>query len=228
MDAIILAAGFGTRLRPHTEHVPKPLLPVQGRPILDWTIAGLPPVNRLIVVVNYLAEQIEAYLQQQTHVANWCTVHQSIPRGTGDAFLSCRDQVESDHVLVLNGDDLYSAADLHRMSSHSAAILTQTVAEPRKFGIVFCHPDGTLAEMQEKPDLNGPQLANIGAYLFPKSAFDIPLTLSVRNEYEITETVAKLAAQQPFYVERASFWFPIGTIEAWQAAETADLSPTQK
>ena len=62
MDAIILAAGKGTRLRPYTEKVPKPLLPVQGRPILDWIIGALPPVDRLIVVVNYLGEAIEEYL----------------------------------------------------------------------------------------------------------------------------------------------------------------------
>ena len=74
MDAIILAAGKGTRLRPHTSTVPKPLLPVQGRPILDWIIGALPPVERLVVVVNYLAEQIEDYLAQQTHVRNWATV----------------------------------------------------------------------------------------------------------------------------------------------------------
>ena len=69
MDAIILAAGFGTRLRPHTLETPKPLLKIQGRPILDWTIAALPPqVTRLIVVTNYLAEQIEAYLATQPHI----------------------------------------------------------------------------------------------------------------------------------------------------------------
>ena len=56
MDAVLLAAGLGTRLRPHTLTIPKPLLPVQGRAVLDWTIAALPrQVNRLVVVVNYLA-----------------------------------------------------------------------------------------------------------------------------------------------------------------------------
>ena len=68
MDAIILAAGKGTRLRPYTEKVPKPLLPVQGRPILDWILGALPPVDRLIVVVNYLGDVIEEYLATQTHL----------------------------------------------------------------------------------------------------------------------------------------------------------------
>ena len=64
MDAILLAAGLGTRLRPHTLTTPKPLLPVQGRPILDWTLGALPRrVNRVIVVVHYLAEKVEDYLR---------------------------------------------------------------------------------------------------------------------------------------------------------------------
>ena len=102
MDAIILAAGKGTRLRPHTEATPKPLLPVQGRPILDWIIGALPPVDRLVVVVNYLAEQIEDYLRRQTHVRDWTTVRQAEPRGTGDALMSCKGAVHSDRVMVLS------------------------------------------------------------------------------------------------------------------------------
>ena len=63
MDAIILAAGLGTRLRPHTLQTPKPLLPIRGRPILDWTLGALPlAVDRVIVVVHYLAEQIRVEL----------------------------------------------------------------------------------------------------------------------------------------------------------------------
>src|SRR5438132_11292416 len=90
MDAIILAAGFGTRLRPHTLTTPKPLLPVRGRPILDWALGALPPeVDRVLVVVHYLADQIEAYLRGQTRFARWEAVRQEQPRGTGDA-LRCR------------------------------------------------------------------------------------------------------------------------------------------
>src|SRR5262249_55738101 len=113
MDAIILAAGLGTRLRPYTEKTPKPLLTIQGRPILDWTLGALPDaVERVVVVVNYLAEQIEAYLKEQTQVADWATVRQAVPRGTGDALRACRDAMHAERFLVLNGDDLFGAADL--------------------------------------------------------------------------------------------------------------------
>src|SRR5437660_7799055 len=102
MDAIILAAGLGTRLRPHTLTTPKPLLPVRGRPILDWALGALPAaVDRVVVVVHYLAEPIEAYLRTQRHVAAWETVHQDQPRGTGDALRSCRSRLRSDHFLVV-------------------------------------------------------------------------------------------------------------------------------
>jgi NDP-sugar pyrophosphorylase family protein len=229
MDAVILAAGLGTRLRPYTNDTPKPLLKIQGRPILDWTIAALPPqVSRLIVVTNYLAEQVEAYLAQQNHIKDWVSVRQEVPRGTGDALLSCRDASRGERLLVLNGDDLYGADDLALLASKPAAVLTHPVDEPRNFGIVFRHPDGTLAEMIEKPDLDGRQLANIGAYVFPKSVFDIPLTLSKRNEYEVTESVDKLAKLAPFHVVEATFWLPIGTIDAWNAAQTTDLQKVRR
>src|SRR5262249_10928470 len=104
MDAVILAAGLGTRLRPHTLTTPKPLLPVRGRPILDWTLGALPAaVNRVVVVVHYLAEQVEQYLAGQTHVRDWVAVPQQQPRGTGDALRRCREHLRSDHFLVLNG-----------------------------------------------------------------------------------------------------------------------------
>jgi bifunctional UDP-N-acetylglucosamine pyrophosphorylase/glucosamine-1-phosphate N-acetyltransferase len=226
MDAIILAAGLGTRLRPHTLTVPKPLLPIQGRPILDWILGALPPgVGRVAVVVNYLADQIEAYLKTQTHAASWVTVRQAQPRGTGDALRSCRGQIHADRFLVLNGDDLYGAADLAALAAKPAGLLASRVTDPSQFGIVFPRPDGTLEKLREKPkDLAGPQLANIGAYLFPRPALDIDLPLSPRGEYEITDAVTTVAAAQPFYVVPASFWLPIGTVDAWQAAQTADLS----
>src|SRR3954464_7262358 len=145
------AGGRAPRLRPHTETTPKPLLPVQGRPILDWIIGALPPVDCLIVVVNYLAEQIEDYLGSQTHVKNWRTVRQLEPRGTGDALMSCKGAVTSDRVMVLNGDDLIGRADLAKLAAVPMGILVHPVVAAESYGIVFRDAAGMLTRIVEKP-----------------------------------------------------------------------------
>src|SRR5579875_3093284 len=225
MDAIILAAGLGTRLRPYTLQTPKPLLPVQGRPILDWTLGALPKqVERILVVVHFLGGQVEAYLRQQKHFAQWQVVREEARRGSGDAVLSCREHLRSPKFLVINGDDLFAASDLAKLANCSAGVLCYPVDEPRRFGIAFRKADGTLDRLVEKPDLDGRHLANTGAYVFPRNVFDIPLTLSPRGEYEVTQYVDELAEKQAVQVIEASFWLPIGTVEVWQAAQTMDLS----
>jgi bifunctional UDP-N-acetylglucosamine pyrophosphorylase/glucosamine-1-phosphate N-acetyltransferase len=224
MDAIILAAGLGTRLRPHTETTPKPLLFVRGRPILDWTLGALPAaVDHVIVVVHYLAEHIESYLGRQRHVPSWEVVNQHTPRGTGDALRCCRDRLRSGSFLVLNGDDLYGAADLARLAGCRAGLLVHPVSDPRKFGIVFARENGIVDRLVEKPALDGTQLANTGAYVFPPEVFEVELTVSPRGEYEITQYVSTLAERGDFHAVRASFWLPIGDVAAWQAAEKVDL-----
>jgi len=224
MDAIILAAGLGTRLRPHTLTTPKPLLPVRGRPILDWALGALPAVvDRVLVVIHYLPQQVTSYLERQTHFRQWHAVLQEQPRGTGDAVRACRPHLRSDHCLVLNGDDLYGAADLDDLAGRPAGLLCHTVDEPRRFGIAFLKPDGTLERLVEKPPLDGRQLANTGAYLFPSDILDQELQLSPRGEYEITDYVTMLAARQPVHIVQAQFWLPIGTEEAWQDAQQRDL-----
>jgi bifunctional UDP-N-acetylglucosamine pyrophosphorylase/glucosamine-1-phosphate N-acetyltransferase len=224
MDAVLLAAGLGTRLRPHTLTTPKPLLPVRGRPILDWTLGALPrAVDRVLVVVHYLAEQVEAFLEQQKHVLQVETIFQSQPHGTGHALMQCRAALRTERFLVLNGDDLYGADDLARLAETPAGLLVQSVFEPRQFGIAFARADGTLEKLVEKPDLPGPQLANTGAYLFPRAVFDIEIGLSSRGEYEITDYVTGLAQRRPVQVVPCKFWLPIGTQADWETAQTMEL-----
>jgi NDP-sugar pyrophosphorylase family protein len=224
MDAIILAAGLGTRLRPLTLKTPKPLLTVQGRPLLDWILGALPPsVDRVIVVTHYLADQIQAFMQRQERVQRWKSLFQEKPCGTGDALRCCLESVESARFLVLNGDDLYGARDLSELASRPAGVLVYPVHDPDRFGIAFVKPDGTLDRLVEKPNLQGTHLANTGAYLFPREVFEILPALSARGEYEITDYVSSLAKRQPVDVVRAEFWFPIGTALALEEAQGMDL-----
>jgi NDP-sugar pyrophosphorylase family protein len=224
MDAVILAAGLGTRLRPHTLHTPKPLLPVRGRPILDWSLGALPAeVDRVIVVVHYLAEQVVAYLKGQPHFRRWVTVTQDPPRGTGDALLRCREHLTSERFFVLNGDDLYGADDLARLARCLAGLLVHPVDDPKKYGIAFMRPDGSLEKLVEKPNLDGRHPANTGAYLFTQRAFVKELELSPRGEYEITDFVTYLAGLGLMRAVEARLWLPIGTEEAWKQAQAMDL-----
>ena len=155
-------------------------------------------------------------------------MRQEEPRGTGDALRSCRAQVRSEHFLVLNGDDLYGAADLAALAACPAGVLVCPVDDPRHWGIAFLKPDGTLEKLVEKPPLEGRHLANTGVYVFPHAVFDIPLTLSARGEYEITDYVTKLAERGPVSVVPAKFWLPIGNVEAWQKAQAVELEAVMK
>ena len=138
--------------------------------------------------------------------------------------MSCKGKVESDKVMVLNGDDLIGRADLAALAAVPMGILAHAVDTPESYGILFQNPDGTLKQVVEKPKgLTPPQLANIGGYMFPKSVFDLTLPLSPRGEYEITDAASQLAARSGFRVVKAKYWLPIGTIAQWEAAQKADV-----
>lgn len=225
MDAILLAAGFGTRLRPHTLTTPKPLLPIQGRPILDWTLGSLPKeISRVVVVVHYLGEQIEKYMQQQKWIKDFEIVRQDPPKGTGDALRSCKAFVKTSSFLVLNGDDLYGAQDLKKLVGVSAGVIVKEVGDPWNFGVASCNSDGSLEKMTEKPKIEGRAMANTGAYHFPQSVFTQELGISSRGEYEITDYLSTLAKQQRVEVIPAGFWYPVGTVEALDSIQKIDLS----
>jgi bifunctional UDP-N-acetylglucosamine pyrophosphorylase/glucosamine-1-phosphate N-acetyltransferase len=199
-------------------------LEVRGKPILDWILGSLPrAVERVVVVVHYLANQVEDFMRSQRHIPQWVTVFQENPRGTGDALRACQPYLHTERFLVLNGDDLYGAKDLAALARHPAGLLVHPVDEPRRFGIAFLRPDGTLDRLVEKPDLDGRQLANTGAYVFPREVFNIELKLSPRGEYEITDYLSTLASRQPVQVVQANFWLPIGTVEVWRKAEQQKL-----
>ncbi len=208
-----MAAGLGTRMRSAT---PKHFHPLLGRRKVDWVVAvgrelGADPLA--VVTTPQAVEEFEGVT----------VAVQDEPRGTGDALRSCREQLRSDRFLVMNGDDLYGARDLAALAACPAGLLVLPVDEPRRFGIAFLRPDGALDRLVEKPALEGRHLANTGAYAFPREVFATELTLSARGEYEITDYVTALAQRETVRVVEARFWLPIGTIEAWQAAQEMDL-----
>src|SRR5690242_14118031 len=108
MDAIILAAGRGTRLRPLTDHTPKPLIPVAGRGTLPRVLRCMPDaVDRIILVIGHLGEQIRAAVGTEALGRDVVYVEQAPLNGTGGAVLQSAGALRSDTFLVVNGDDIF-------------------------------------------------------------------------------------------------------------------------
>lgn len=228
MDAIILAAGKGTRMRPLTNDTPKPLLIVQGRPILEWSLLSLAPlVERVIVVAKYLKPQIEAYMAEQTIISDYVIAEQlPEPLGTGHAVQVCQEHLTSDDFFVLNGDDLFDGNALAKMRDEPSAILAVKRDDPTAYAAIIQNEDGYVARLHEKPPAGmypPPVKVNIGAYKLSTKIFDYDIQKSERGEYEITDYVSYLATQTNMRVVTSDFWQPVGNPADFDFAQTVDI-----
>lgn len=208
MDAILLAGGFGTRLRPLTYTRPKPLLPVAGRPMVEWVLDRLPPdVRRVVVAVNWKAQALGTYfatrdVKGKARRVEFVVVKEDEPLGTGGAIKNCESHLTSDRFMVLNADivstmDLGALAAAQRAHKAVGAISLKEVepADVVNFGVVRpggeAAPDGAIpiAEFVEKPKdpAQAPsRLINAGAYVLDRSVLGlIPKGRLVSLEKEI-------------------------------------------
>lgn len=228
MDGVILAGGKGTRMRPLTLDKPKPLLELQGRPILAWSLLSLKGiVDHVLVVVSYLKEQIEQFMAGQDLIPAYTLVDQlPAPMGTGHALQCCQDRLRSDGFLVINGDDLYSRQALVRLARQEFGILSMLRHDFDRFGVVVQDQAGRLLRIDEKPPRSryrAPAHCSIGVYKFTARVFDYELPISGRGEYEISDYVGLAARDQAVTVVDSPFWLPIGDPAALEAAQKVDI-----
>ncbi len=229
MDGIILAAGRGTRMRPLTLHKPKALLPLQNRPLLEWSLLSLRGIaSRALVVVSYLQEQIAEYMSRQRVFADYAIVEQlPEPLGTGHALRCCQPQLRGDEFLVINGDDLFPRSGLDSLSRVECGILAALHDDYQHFGVILRSPDGAFRGIDEKPpaaSYSPPVPINVGAYKLNTRIFDYSPAASIRGELEITDMVTALAEVQRVEVVESPWWLPIGNPAALQAAQAADVA----
>jgi len=158
-QAVILASGEGVKMRPFTYEVPKPLIPVNGKPILEHTIELLRShgVTNIIMTVSHLADRIEKHFGDGSKFGVSITyVHEKKPTGTGGALLAAQKKLNSSPFLMIYADLLleFNVNDLlqaHRATKAAAGTIALTsVADPSAFGAVKLH--GTrVVEFSEKP-----------------------------------------------------------------------------
>ena len=220
MQCVILAAGKGTRLRPLTEHTPKPLVQVAGKTLLDHIVGALPSsVSELVIVTGYLGEQIREHCGEEFHGRKVTYVHQEEPNGTAKALWLCKDLIKG-RFLFMFADDIHGKNDLARAVSYSRSMLVAQVDNPEKFGIVVRRPDGTISQMIEKPENAPSNCASTGAMVLDKNIFDYEPQESktIKGEYYLTEVIERYSKEFPIAVVEQSTWIPIASVEDVEGA----------
>jgi len=213
MKAVIFAAGKSTRTYPLTLTRPKPLLPLLGRPILEWQLEALEGIaDTVVLVVGYRHEAIRAHFGAQWRGIRIEYVLQEEQLGTGHAVLVTEPHIDGPF-LAMNGDDLYAAEDLARVARADQAALAKEVDDPRNYAIFDTTEDLRVRRLVEKPTEIFSKLSNIGVYKFTPAVFDVlrRTPLSPRGEIEITSAIQTLADEGDFRVVISTgIWYPIG------------------
>jgi glucose-1-phosphate thymidylyltransferase len=165
MQVIIPLAGKGTRLRPHTHLVPKPMLKVAGRPVMDWVMDRLDglDVHELIFITGHLKEQVEQYARAKyKYPARF--IEQKVQDGTAGAVNLARPHV-TEPVLIIFVDTVFEAdLTLVRRPDIDGIIWAKEVEDYQRFGVVVTDQAGFMTKIVEKPKEPISKLANIGLY----------------------------------------------------------------
>jgi mannose-1-phosphate guanylyltransferase len=222
MKAIVLVGGEGTRLRPLTETIPKPLIPVMDRAFLDMVLDHLARhgVDEVVLSSPYLEETFQPFVSARIDAGappavRWIT--ETEPLGTGGAILNALDHLATDEpVLALNGDiltdlDLTAMLGFHRERGASITISLTRVEDARPYGLVPTDADGRVSEFLEKPVDAIAGDVNAGTYVVDPSAlhgFERGASLSV--ERQVFPSV--IADGRPVFGFRSpAYWMDLGT-----------------
>lgn len=215
--AVIMAAGKGTRMLPLTEHTPKVLIEVNGKPFLYYVIENLKKAGftEFGIVAGYLKEQIEDFVKKNG--INAQIIEQKEQKGTGHAVMQAKDFCKNESFIVLGGDNLFSVDDLKSVSrpDNFSYIVGKVENDPSRYGVLFVEGE-MLVRIIEKPKEFFGNLINIGLYKFTPEIWPAldKIKLSPRGEYELTDAITLLAKQGKVKVIKLrGYWLDLGCKE---------------
>jgi mannose-1-phosphate guanylyltransferase len=221
MKAMVLAAGLGTRLKPLTFEIPKPMVPVLDRPVMAHTVGLLERqgFDELIANLHYFPETIRGYFAERLTYR-----YEEELLGTAGGVRNVADFFGDDPVVIVSGDaltdlDLNALVERHRSSGGIATLTVKKVPDTREYGVVIHDSDGRIQGFQEKPDLAEAlsDLGNCGIYCFSPEIFDY---FPDRDFVDWAQDVFPqlLDHDVPFYVhEIDAYWNDVGSLEELRA-----------
>ncbi len=222
MVAVILAGGKGTRLQPYTSDIPKPLVPVGDRPIIEILLRQLQKagVTRVHMAVNHLAHLVMAVLGDgKTHGLEIVYHVEDRPLSTVGPIASIDNLPE--HFIVANGDILtdLKVEDLfahHLASGALVTVATHARSEKIDFGVIEASPDGTVTGFSEKPRYNF--AVSMGIYVFDRHVLEL---VPRGKPFGFDELILLLLAKGKRVVSYpyAGYWLDIGRIADYERAQ---------
>lgn len=208
MDVVVLAGGFGTRLRPWTETIPKPLLPILDKSMIEHVLDVLPEsqVDKVLIAAGYGVEQIREHFEKIPLPYEVVIVEETEPLGTGGAIANCREHLSGGTFCVINGDLITSLKveemlEFHKQNGGIATISLWEVEDPSRFGVADYKEDtGKIMRFQEKPAIEDAysNLINAGTYILEQEIFDFMPDGAHSIERDIYEKIAETGALNGF------------------------------
>lgn len=227
MQALILVGGEGTRLRPLTSTVPKPVVTLVDRPFMAYMLEWLRGhgVNDVILSCGFMADGVRAVLGDgSTMGVSVRYVEEPEPLGTGGALKYAEDLLD-ERFFMLNGDvlsdmDLTAQLRQHEQTGARATLALMAVEDPSAFGLVRRHPDGSVEQFLEKPSADealDTNLVNAGAYILEREVLDgmAPAGTRISIERDVFPT---LVDEGLYGYEATGYWLDIGTPQRYLQA----------
>lgn len=225
MQAVILAAGRGSRMGDLVKEVPKPMLKVAGKTLLEHKFDALPEsVGEVVLVVGYLQDVIKGFFGDFFGGRNVSYVTQeNIVGGTADALWQAKALLKGKFIVMM-GDDFYAKEDIAVCLVHEWALLVKKLPDLGTRGKVLVDADQRITQILEHEEHSGgPGLASTNMFVLDTRVFDYPLVTrsKSKNEYGLPQTVAAAAkaGNIPFFAVPATKWMQITSPEDIQKAE---------
>ena len=230
MRALLLAAGFGTRLRPLTDTIPKCLMLIHGRPLLQYWLDGLfadPRIERVLVNTHYLAPEVEAFVAASTWRARVDLVHEAELLGTGGTILHNRSWLGAEPFFLAHADNLTDASPTTLIDAHLTGpndvlltMLAFRTPTPRSCGILELSADDRVLAFHEKVAAPPGNLANGAIYMVEPAVMDWLAALG-GPPIDLSTQVIPALIPHIRAVEHHGFFADIGTPEALAQARAA-------
>jgi mannose-1-phosphate guanylyltransferase / phosphomannomutase len=224
MRAVVMAGGEGSRLRPMTANLPKPLLPVANRPVMEHVLRLLRRhgVTETVVTVQFLASLVRNYFGDGDELGmslQYATEQR--PLGTAGSVKNAETALRDDTFMVLSGDaltdaDLTGLLDFHKRQGALVTVGLKSVPDPLEYGIVICDADGRINRFLEKPTWGQvfSDTVNTGIYVMePEVLAEVPADAEADWSGDIFPKL--LARGAPLFGYRFDgYWEDVGTLES--------------